>query len=201
MSPRTSKQFEQLRETSRAKIMEAAIELFAKSGYHATSISQIAKKAKVSKGLMYNYFKSKEHLLDEIIGAAMKEGEEPMLAIQALRDPYEKIKMIVEGSVTMLKSPANQRRWQLLLSIMTQYEVMKKLQNYFKSYKEVYLPMLEQVFAELGIPEPQLECYRFGALLDGITLHYLYGFDENYPIDKIKNGILKYYESFRKKKR
>ena len=41
--------------------------LFAEQGYHATSISMIAKKAGVSKGLMYNYFSSKEQLLKSIV--------------------------------------------------------------------------------------------------------------------------------------
>ena len=65
--PRTKKQFEEIRKSSREKILSVALELFAKKGYHATSISQIALKAKISKGLMYNYFASKEKLLNEII--------------------------------------------------------------------------------------------------------------------------------------
>ena len=67
MSPRTKDQYSEIRRVSREKILSAALELFAKKGFHATSISQIAKKAKISKGLMYNYFKSKDRLLDEII--------------------------------------------------------------------------------------------------------------------------------------
>lgn len=46
--------------------MDAALELFAKEGFHATSISKIAEKANISKGLMYNYFPSKVELLKTI---------------------------------------------------------------------------------------------------------------------------------------
>ena len=46
--------------------MDAALELFASEGFHATSISKIAEKANISKGLMYNYFTSKEELLKTI---------------------------------------------------------------------------------------------------------------------------------------
>lgn len=47
--------------------MDVAVELFADNGYSSTSISQIAEKANISKGLLYNYFKSKEELLHAII--------------------------------------------------------------------------------------------------------------------------------------
>ena len=67
MSPRTKQQFKEIRKTSKDKILTVALELFAQNGYQGTSIAQIAKKAKISKGLMYNYFKNKEKLLDEII--------------------------------------------------------------------------------------------------------------------------------------
>ncbi len=67
MSPRTKQQFEEIRKTRRDRILSVALELFATKGYHGTSISQIAEKAKISKGLMYNYFKNKEKLLETIV--------------------------------------------------------------------------------------------------------------------------------------
>ncbi len=59
MSPKSNKQFEEIRKNSRNKILDAAFELFAKQGFHSTSINQIAKQAGVAKGLIYNYFKKK----------------------------------------------------------------------------------------------------------------------------------------------
>lgn len=44
------------------KIIIAAIEEFAENGYKAASTNSICKKAKVSKGLIYYYFKSKEEI-------------------------------------------------------------------------------------------------------------------------------------------
>ncbi len=63
MSPRTQEQFEEMRESRRQQIMDAALELFAQEGYSHCSISQLAGHAGISKGLMYNYFESKEALL------------------------------------------------------------------------------------------------------------------------------------------
>ncbi len=66
MCPRTDKQFEEIRESKRSQIIEAAIECFAKRGFDAVSISELAEFAGISKGLMYNYFKSKDELLKNI---------------------------------------------------------------------------------------------------------------------------------------
>ena len=63
--------------------MDAALELFVTYGYQGTTISQIAKKASVSKGLLYNYFKSKEELLHEIIRAHLQHGR----GVERLRLP------------------------------------------------------------------------------------------------------------------
>ena len=73
MSPRTSEQFEEIREGKRRQILDAAIECFATTGYHAVSISDLAKHAGVSKGLMYNYFSSKDELLKTIFHEVMTE--------------------------------------------------------------------------------------------------------------------------------
>ncbi|MFN8241327.1 MAG: TetR/AcrR family transcriptional regulator [Bacteroidales bacterium] len=67
MSPRSAKQFEEIREEKITLIMDTALEHFANEGFHATTINHIAKHAGISKGLLYNYFKSKEELLIEII--------------------------------------------------------------------------------------------------------------------------------------
>ena len=80
MSPRTQEQFEEMRETRREQIMKAALELFAREGYANCSISQLANHTGISKGLMYNYFESKEALLVSII-------EEGMSDIMAYFDP------------------------------------------------------------------------------------------------------------------
>ena len=73
MTPRTPKQFHDIREEKKTLIMDVALERFASEGYHNSSISHIAKQAGISKGLMYNYFESKEELLEEIISRSMRE--------------------------------------------------------------------------------------------------------------------------------
>jgi len=53
----------ELIEKRRAQIIKAAIELFGKRGYHVTTIRDIAKRANVSIGLIYQYVSDKEDVL------------------------------------------------------------------------------------------------------------------------------------------
>jgi TetR/AcrR family transcriptional regulator len=55
---------------SQEKIMQAAIELFARNGYAATSVREIVAKAGVTKPVLYYYFGNKEGLLKSIIDFA-----------------------------------------------------------------------------------------------------------------------------------
>ena len=51
----------------RAHILEVAMELFSQKGYAGTSMSAIARKVGIDQSTMYYWFKSKEHLLDEVV--------------------------------------------------------------------------------------------------------------------------------------
>ncbi|MGA2109148.1 MAG: TetR/AcrR family transcriptional regulator [Syntrophorhabdales bacterium] len=48
---------------TKQRIIEAAEELFSKNGFHATSVSQITKKAHVNKAALYYHFKDKNDLI------------------------------------------------------------------------------------------------------------------------------------------
>jgi TetR/AcrR family transcriptional regulator, fatty acid metabolism regulator protein len=50
----------------RTLILDAAIRVFARKGYHASRVGDIAAEAGVAHGLLYHYFDSKEELLESI---------------------------------------------------------------------------------------------------------------------------------------
>ena len=54
-------------EATRLTIEDAAIELFIEQGYHATSMRQIADKAGLALGGIYNHFKSKDEIFEAVI--------------------------------------------------------------------------------------------------------------------------------------
>ncbi|PHR61010.1 MAG: TetR family transcriptional regulator [Robiginitomaculum sp.] len=51
----------------RTRYLSVATQLFAEHGFHATSITDIALACNTSKSRLYHYFKSKEHVLYEIL--------------------------------------------------------------------------------------------------------------------------------------
>jgi AcrR family transcriptional regulator len=66
----------------RRAILEAAIRVFARQGYHATRVSDIADEAGVAYGLVYHYFRSKEAVMTELFterwSLLLAAGEEVM---------------------------------------------------------------------------------------------------------------------------
>lgn len=54
------------KENKREKILMAALEVFTKKGFHASSMAMVAKKAKISVGAIYTYFKNEDDLIRQI---------------------------------------------------------------------------------------------------------------------------------------
>ncbi|HEX3240929.1 MAG TPA: TetR/AcrR family transcriptional regulator [Solirubrobacterales bacterium] len=50
----------------RRQILDAAVAVFARQGFHATRVSDIADEAGVAYGLVYHYFRSKDDVLNEL---------------------------------------------------------------------------------------------------------------------------------------
>ena len=50
----------------RQQILDAAVVVFARTGYHGSRVSDIASEAGIAYGLVYHYFKNKEEILDTI---------------------------------------------------------------------------------------------------------------------------------------
>ena len=59
-------------EERRRQIIEVATRLFAKDGYHPTSVADVVEAVGVGKGVFYWYFPSKEALLAEILRSGQK---------------------------------------------------------------------------------------------------------------------------------
>lgn len=131
MSPRTAEQFEEMREERKTHIMDVALEHFAKEGYHKTTISHIARHAGISKGLMYNYFISKESLLFEII---MRSVNEMYADFDRNKDGYlteEEFEFFIRRLFSLMKE--KKTFWRLIFQLVMQNEVREKLLNMFPS--------------------------------------------------------------------
>lgn len=193
MSPRTKKQNEAIRQRSEAAIKEAALEMFAKYGFHSTSITQIAKEAGVSTGLMYNYFNGKEELLQMIIQDAMEVNDASWLKFLSVDLPAaEKLRKAMDATFDLVKS--NLHHWKLLTALAFQPDVQQKMEAVIMNKKTFYIQLLTGVFEEMGFEEAQMEVFYFAAMVDGIFLHYM-NMEEHYPLDQMKEMIWQRYEN------
>jgi AcrR family transcriptional regulator len=78
----------------RPRILAAAQEVFAEQGFDAARMDEVARRARVGKGTLYNYYESKEDLLIHAVIASMEEvrdriatgvdpsPEEPMRSVE-----------------------------------------------------------------------------------------------------------------------
>ena len=55
------------KEERREQILEAAIEVFGETGYHAANVADVIARAGVARGTFYQYFESKRQLFDELL--------------------------------------------------------------------------------------------------------------------------------------
>ena len=192
MSPKTENQFEAIRQKSRINIKETALELFAQLGYHSTSISRIAKEAGISKGLMYNYFDSKKALLNEIVLDTVEVTETAIIdAINSEDPPYEQLKNMMNALTKSIQDDIP--HWKLLTALAVQKDVIEDVQEVVMEKQQEFMRVGLSIFSQLKVENPEMEVMFFGALMDGVFLHYL-SFPEVYPIEAVKDYILKKYE-------
>lgn len=131
MSPRTPQQYQEMREEKMALIMDVALQHFANEGYIRTTINHIARHAGISKGLMYNYFDSKEALLKAIVHRSVNEVYN---YLDIDKDGYlseEEFEFFVRKINVMLKG--KKYFWQLLFQLLMQIDIREQ---FLKSYPE-----------------------------------------------------------------
>ena len=63
------------------KIVQAGYELFSEVGYHSTNTAQIAKRAGVSTGIVYGYFKDKHDILLDVLEIHLNNSFSPILSL------------------------------------------------------------------------------------------------------------------------
>jgi len=99
--------FRRRKEDRPQEITEAALTAFAEKGYAATRVDDVAKRAGVSKGLLYLYFKTKEDLFKAVIRSFVVPRIDALTAIvdsselsaeEFLRGPFFEFVKTLPGS-------------------------------------------------------------------------------------------------------
>lgn len=195
--PRTPEQFEELREKTKQKILEHSLRLFAEKGYHGTSISEIAKAAGISKGLAYNYFESKQNLVESIFEQILEIGAEYEKMLLEETDPYQQLKKMIEFTFDYLDR--NEEFWRLYVGFALQPTIMNTAKKTVKEFSDRMINIITNIFKKIGVPNPKAEAFILGGMIDGISLNYFFD-KENYPFNSVRKKLLEKYSEVGLKK-
>lgn len=172
----------------RQKLLDSATKLFEIQGYFATTVEQITAEAGVSKGLVYNYFKSKEELLVALIEDAtgkMAATSKILTRDQPLEDT---LSAFIDDFFRLLKT--EHRFLKLQLSLLLAPELSEWVDEPKRQRAELLVALVEDWFRQANVKQPENKARLFIAMLDGIALHYLFIY-EPYPLTSMKPQLLR----------
>lgn len=97
---------------TRARILDAALECFTRSGYEATGVAEICERAGVSKGAFYHHFPTKQAAflalfdqwlggLDDMLQATRPTGETVPQTLEGLAGMVEQVIRVAAGEIPM----------------------------------------------------------------------------------------------------
>jgi len=163
----------------RERILRGATKVFARKGFYATKVSEVAKAAGVADGTIYLYFKSKDDLLVSLF------EDRIMLLLQTLEralgernTPEERLRCVIEMQLGLLEGERD-----LAEVITVNLRQSTRLMKQYAAPKFLlYLETIARVIAEgqrAGAFRPDLSPHTvartiFGAL-DGITMTWALG--------------------------
>ena len=192
MSPKTEEQFEQIRSDRKASILDAALHIFGEEGYHSASISKISKRAGVSKGLMYNYFDSKEDLLKELLDTVFDTIMDAMGIVAGEEITDELLVSHINRSFEIVEN--DHAHWKLYFSVVTQPNIMEMALEQMIPKIEPYMMSLVEYFAKKGHKNPMVTARYYTSTLDGVQMQAIFD-PNNYPIEEVKQLIIKQFIS------
>ncbi len=129
----------------RRRILGAAVHVFARKGYFAARVSDIAKKAGVADGTIYLYFQSKEDLLvrlfDEVMSEHVGQARE---VVRALPSAPERLRAIAERHLAVLGGNRD-------LAAVFQVELRQStrfMERFTASWLRDYFALLDEVIEQ-----------------------------------------------------
>ena len=185
--PRSEEQFQEIREKSKRHIMDTALKLFSTQGYHATSIQRIAKEAGIATGLVYNYFESKEQLLDEIVANAFAEIGALVFAGAGVEIATGDLAGLIGKLFEIVK--AKRGSWQLYLTTMLQPEVAAIGMKNVNHLNTALSQMGAAHFQKEGSDDAASRGKALAAIVHGAILGFIFEQDEA-TFDLVRDVII-----------
>jgi AcrR family transcriptional regulator len=176
---------EKAKEITKSRVRKFALALFSVNGYYQTSIAEITTNARISKGLFYHYYSSKESLLEEIILESIESLLNYLPHINEEDFNDDKLVYFI-NNVILPSLDEDKTHWEFLIFLLSQQPLYKTAFNYLtKSSAFIeYENILRGFFKEKGYENPDIEVKLFTSSLMGICIQYISN-PSDIPIKKI----------------
>jgi AcrR family transcriptional regulator len=177
--PRSKELSEKMRSESRARIIEAARQLFADQGYFKCKISDIAKKAEMSQGNVYWYFRSKQELLQVVLAQGFQALEQMTQEVaESGGGGLEKLNFLLNRTLSLYDEQGDFNR--ILMSLMAHGgpELLQELGYDLADIGRRYHTNLTRVFAQArseGLMidvDPNVLVMLYFSLFNGLIVTY-----------------------------
>jgi TetR/AcrR family fatty acid metabolism transcriptional regulator len=177
----------------RERILRAAVKVFAKSGFHATRVSDVAKAAGVADGTIYLYFRSK----DDILISLFEDRVEKLLAFMATELPKletaaAKLRRIVELELGLLEGERDLAHV-ITVTLRQSTTLMREFaQPRFTAYLDTIARVIAdgQTSGEFRVDtSPHLVARATFGALDGIALTWALGKAERGALTRAATGV------------
>lgn len=159
------------------EIIKAALEIFAKKGYKATTLDEIAEKSEFGKGTIYNYFSSKEEIYTEIITSAI---EQHQIIIRKIDEATVTLRDFVEELLVNLIRFSHENKESFLLLLFTEIhqsftastEISRIMDNNKQKMTEFFVQKASKAIEKKEIRN--VDPKRVIRLFRGLGFNYIY---------------------------
>jgi AcrR family transcriptional regulator len=187
--PRTEQDNAIVREQSKAKILMAAMRLFAQRGYEGTSVRMIVEEARISQGLLYNYYSGKEDLLRALFVRSIEDVRQSFAAAQGSAGANS-LQLIIRASFAIVIEHFD--FWRLSYSLRAQPTILAQLGDDLQRWTAEITQTLEKHLRDAGWKHPEIEAAILFALIDGVSQHYATAPD-TYPLNAVIDTLVQRY--------
>jgi len=171
---------EELSEKRKNQILEAAIQVFSKKGFEGSTTKEIAKKAKVSEGTIFRYFKTKKEILIHMLNILSEQTLFDFVEqIESGLEPQEAIKSLLKRHYRFIVNNQD------LIKILV-YEVQFHKDLKEKFYNDVLNRIIEfttdiisEIMPDSKIP-PRTIAENLMAIFLGLTLVHTFKNSKKY---------------------
>jgi len=152
-------------------IIQAAIEVFSRNGFQNSTISQIAQKAGIAEGTIYQYFKNKEDLFFSIPLEKTKNfSKELELHLQGINGAFNKIGKLIWYYLYFFQNNPDYARTLMLELRVNKNFAKSKAYKSFKPFSNQVLEIIKDGQQE-GVIRTDVDIYVLRQLILGILEH------------------------------